>query len=262
MYRNRRSITNGSLLPSVGKTLDTILLSSRVPLASAFAHSLVTRPGGPDGTPCECSDGTDRARPAPPEGGKTRSDNQPMPDSEEEFMHRLAIFLGAVLLLAFDSAVVAQTVCKPTASPETESCGSGHIQTFARATNPCDCDATVTIHPKSGGAAILFVSKNGGTKRDMIEACGPKQLDFTYSYEFTCPNQGKNKSLGSRLEDAKKAALGAEQKKMPRASKSSSCNKKKRLHELKRIAQKQPPRQRHRRLANCANDMMQWRGIG
>jgi hypothetical protein len=76
-------------------------------------------------------------------------------------MHRLVIVaLSGALLLAFGDAGFADDQCKPTVIPQTVACPNSNIQTFASATNPCDCDATVTIKLKNGaGAAIIPLSK-------------------------------------------------------------------------------------------------------
>jgi hypothetical protein len=104
-------------------------------------------------------------------------------------MQRIRFAIGALMLLSFHTSADGQTICKPTVSRETESCGSDHIQTFVRANNTCDCDATVTIDLKKGGSTVLLVSKNS-TKRDMIEACGPPtQSGFTYKFDFSCPKE-------------------------------------------------------------------------
>ena len=100
--------------------------------------------------------------------------------------------------------------CEPSVSVETESCpgGGGQIISFARVTNGCVCDVNVTVHlANAAGAAVLTkVPKNGGTGRQMIAACGYKEMQFTsYSYEFDCPKTDQSPSNSQSSSENKKA---------------------------------------------------------
>jgi hypothetical protein len=96
-------------------------------------------------------------------------------------------FCAGMLMAAVASAAFAQGARKVTASSYTEECEAGNVRTMVFVSNSCTCDATVNVNIEGGGMDILLVKGSGGSKHDMIGACGRKALTFTYSVDMSCP---------------------------------------------------------------------------
>src|SRR5438552_9799432 len=95
------------------------------------------------------------------------------------------ILAGSVLLgTATNSFAHGTYICQPTVNTETKPCPSSHIQTFVVLTSRCTCTFNVTVH-LSGGGTSIFSIKSGETKRDFVQACGPKKLEIE-SYDLQC----------------------------------------------------------------------------
>jgi hypothetical protein len=138
---------------------------------------------------------------------------------------RESIFPAAalfVLLLASGSVrAEGRLNCSPTVDLETEPCGlSGQIQTYARVTNKCACDVSVTVKLPGNGATIFDgVKRNGGTQHAMIMTCGPTKGQYTeFTYEFSCPEPSNNggskpqRDLSKQLQSAANDAANADVK--------------------------------------------------
>jgi hypothetical protein len=126
--------------------------------------------------------------------------------------------VGAVILLmATGTSVYAQARlnCSPTVDLETQSCGApDKFQTFARVTNKCSCDVSVSIQlPGGGSASFTAVKRDGGSQREMIRACDSKQRAIgQYTYDFSCPERSTNltpRDLSSQLKSASADAKDA-----------------------------------------------------
>ena len=114
-----------------------------------------------------------------------------------------------------------QLICSPSVEVETQSCGVGDkIQTYARVTNKCACDVSVSVKlPGGGSAEFTSVKQGGGTERQMIVPCNSKKGEIGKStYEFSCPERRTepkprdlSKQLQSASTDAKDAAAKNQQ---------------------------------------------------
>lgn len=130
-----------------------------------------------------------------------------------------ATILFAILVASGSAVAEGRLNCSPSVDLETEPCGSGHIQTFARVTNKCACDVSVKIKLPDGGSAVFTgVKRNGGQQHDMIMACGPTKGQYSeYTYEFSCPQSPNAESkpprdLSKRLQAAGADAANADAK--------------------------------------------------